>query len=194
MAPDAHADRLSLSRRPTGTRLVVGLATVALVTLAVIVIVNALDDGGSNSGGELKGTSGDVFKLSYPPSWRPLSSQELADLPGRPLAVVRRKDGEGFVVLRRERRAPKSFGAFSTSLGRALEKRIPDYEKRSARVIKIRAGEAFFLSYIRKRRGTVHTVVIVPAGKRSYVLNTVSTGGSKSVVRQIARIILSFDA
>jgi hypothetical protein len=38
----------------------------------------------------------------------------------------------------------------------------------------------------------VHTVVLVPNGKQSYVLNTVSRGGSEDVARQVARIILSF--
>ena len=40
----------------------------------------------------------------------------------------------------------------------------------------------------------MHTVVLVPNGKQSYVLNTVSSGGSEQVARQIARIILSFKA
>ena len=61
-------------------------------------------------------------------------------------------------------------------------------------MIEIGAGKAFFFSYIRKTKGTVHTVVVVPDGKRSYVLNTVSRGGAENVARQVARIILSFKA
>jgi hypothetical protein len=38
----------------------------------------------------------------------------------------------------------------------------------------------------------VHAVVIVPAGKRSYALNSVSRGGADDVAREVARIILSF--
>ena len=107
----------------------------------------------------------------------PLSSEELDKLPGSPLAVVRRKDGKGFVVLRQRGARPKSFNAFSGDLSKALDKRVPDFQKRSSKVIEISAGKAFFFSYIRKTKGTVHTVVVVPDGKRSYVLNTVSRGG-----------------
>jgi len=171
--------------------LLVGAAVVLLV-LAVYLAANALFGGDDSNKGELKGSSENNFTLSYPSAWRPLSSKELAKLPGHPLAVVRRKDGKGFVVLRKEGRAPKNLTSFSGDLTKALDKRIPDFQKRSSKTIKIGAGNAFFYSYIRKSKGTVHTVVLVPNGKQSYVLNTVSSGGSEAVARQIARIILSF--
>lgn len=167
-------------------------AAVALLVLAVYLAANALFGGDDSNKGELKGSSENNFTLSYPTAWRPLSSKELAKLPGHPLAVVRRKDGKGFVVLRKEGRAPKNLSSFSGDLTKALDKRIPDFQKRSSKTIKLSGGNAFFYSYIRKSKGTVHTVVLVPNGKQSYVLNTVSSGGSEAVARQIARIILSF--
>jgi hypothetical protein len=158
---------------------------------AIVVAIAALG-GDDNKSGKLTGNSKDSYTLSYPASWRPLSGAELDKLPGHPLAVLRRKDGKGFVVLRKEGRAPKSFGAFSGDLSRALDKRVPDFKKGSSKVITVNGDKAFFLSYIRQTKGTVHTVVVVPAGKRSYVLNTVSRGGARDVARQVARIILSF--
>jgi hypothetical protein len=68
----------------------------------------------------------------------------------------------------------------------------PDLQKGSSKIIKIGGQNAFFYSYIRKTKGTVHAVVLVPNGKQSYVMNTVSQGGSEDVARQVARIILSF--
>jgi hypothetical protein len=190
MALEADAGRLRQTRKLGGRRTLFGLAALLLVAAGAFLLVKAL--GGDDKAGRLTGTSNDAFTLSYPSSWRPLSSQELGKLPNHPLAVVRRKDGKGFVILRKAKRAPQNFGTFSADLSKALDKRIPDFQQRSAKVVKISAGKAFFFSYIRKTKGTVNTVVVVPAGKRSYVLNTVSRGGAEDVARQVARIILSF--
>jgi hypothetical protein len=192
MALEAGAGRLQGSRRLIARRNIAVAAIVAGIVIGAFFAIKGLGGGDETKGGQLKGSSKGAFTLSYPQSWRPLSRDDLDKLPGNPLAVVRRKDGKGFLVLRRENRAPKSFSTFSGDLTKALDKRIPDFQKRSSRTIKIRAGNAFFYSYIRKSKGTVHTVVVVPAGKRSYVLNTVSRGGAQDVARQIASIILSF--
>jgi len=191
MTTDAHPKPLGLPRTVRLRTLAVGAALVLLV-MGVYVAASALFGGDDSNRGELKGGSKNNFTLSYPNRWRPLSSKELAELPGQPLAVVRRKDGKAFVVLRKEGRAPKNLTSFSGDLTKALDKRIPDFQKRSSKTIKLSGGNAFFYSYIRKSKGTVHTVVLVPNGKQSYVLNTVSRGGSEDVARQVARIILSF--
>jgi hypothetical protein len=192
MTTDAHPKPLGMSRRTVRVRTLVLAAAVVALALVLYLAVNALFGGDDSKTGELKGSSGDNYTLSYPNSWRPLSRKELGRLPGNPLAVVRRKDGKGFVVLRKEGRSPKNLTAFSGDLTKALDKRVPDFQKRSSKIIKIGAGKAFFYSYIRKAKGTVHTVVVVPDGKQSYVLNTVSRGGSENVARQVARILLSF--
>jgi hypothetical protein len=178
--------------QPRRPRLVV-IGAVVVALLAAAFAVKALT-GDDQKKGELKGSAGnETFKLNYPDGWRALAKDKLRSLPGKPLAVVRRNDGKGFVVLRREGRAPTSFDKFSGDLTRALDKRVPDFQKQSSRIVEIRAGKAFFYSYIRKTKGTVHTVVVVPAGDKSYALNTVSQGGSEKVARETARIILSFD-
>ncbi|MEA2276059.1 MAG: hypothetical protein QOC78_1019 [Solirubrobacteraceae bacterium] len=45
---------------------------------------------------------------------------------------------------------------------------------------------------VRERRGSVHSVVVVPVGRRSYVLTTVSQAGRKDVAREIGGIVTSF--
>jgi PsbP-like protein len=193
MALEADAGQLrrshKLARRP-----IAAVVLIAAVALGAFFLIKGLTGGGGSESGTLKGSSKNGFTLSYPSAWRPLSKDELAKLPGNPLAVVQRKDGKGFIVVRREKRAPASFGAFSTQLTSELEKRVPDFQKRSAKTVKISGGQAFLYSYVRKRRGTVHAVVIVPDGKRSYAINSVSRGGADNVAREVARIILSFKA
>lgn len=192
MAFEADAGQLRRSRRLKlgDRRTIAALAVLAALAAAFFLIKGGGGDG--SKAGTLKGSSKDAFTLSYPDSWRPLSKGELAKLPGNPLAVVRRKDGKGFVVVRREKRAPATFGAFSAQLTQELQQRVPDFQPRSSKTVKIAAGKAFLYSYVRKRKGTVHAVVIVPAGKRSYALNAVSRGGADDVARQVAKIILSF--
>jgi hypothetical protein len=168
--------------------IVAGLVVIATAGFAI----KAVTDDGRSDGGRIEGTS-DSFKLSYPEGWEPLSENRLKNLPGNPLAVVRRKDGKGYVILRREKQAPRNFSAFSAQLTRELDQRVPDFQRQSSRIVRTRAGEAFFYSYIRRRAGTVHSVLVVPAGERSYALNTVSRGGSEQAAREIARILLSFD-
>jgi hypothetical protein len=193
MALDARTDRLPLDRT-IRVRTLLLVAGIAAAGLGLFALINALGGDDGQSGGRVTGSSGDEFTLSYPQSWRPVSGEDLERIPGKPLAVVRRREGKGFVILRREKRAPRNFGAFSADLTKALDRRVPDFQKRSSKVIEISAGKAFFYSYIRRSKGTVHTVVLVPAGERSYVLNTVSQGDAPDVARQVARIILAFKA
>jgi hypothetical protein len=187
------AEGSARKRRPS-LRMLGAVAAVAGLAAAILFAVMALTGGDGDKAGKLEGSSEDAFTLNYPKGWSPSSGEELDALPGRPLAVLRRENRTGLVMLRREGRAPAGFREFSSSLTRELDRRIPDFQKRTSRVVKIRAGSAFFYSYIRKRKGTVHTVLVVPAGNRSYALNTVSQGGDETVAREIARIILSFDA
>jgi hypothetical protein len=173
---------------------------IALAVVAAVAAVLIFSGGGSDkSGGTASSSSSskaDAFKINYPDSWTPLPKDKLKALPGQPLSVIKRKDGKGLVVVRREQGAPpgnlKSLGA---SLGTQLKKRIPDLKLRSQKVVKLKTGPALFTSYIRKKTGTVQSVIVVPApGKRVFTLNTVSRGGANDVARETGRMILSFDA
>jgi hypothetical protein len=179
------------ARRRPGPKLFAILAAVALLVVGFFVVKAVT---GNDDGGKLTGSGNANFSLAYPNGWSTVSKSDLNAKPGGPIAGVRRDDGAGFVFVREKGRAPKNFGAFSTELTRELDKLVPDFQKRSARVIKIAGGQAFFFSYVRKRKGTVHTVVVAPAGKRSYALDTVSQGGREDVAREIAAMILSFKA
>ena len=177
-------------RRPWRKRLLIAGAALA-VAIAAVVLALALTGGGD---GRLKGSSDDTFNLSVPEGWRALSQEELATLPGKPAAVVRREDGKGFLVIRREGKPPASIEQFSKQLDGEFQKRVPDFQKRTTRTLKIRAGRAFFYSYIRRKKGTVHGVVLAPAPKGSYVLNTVARGGEDEVARDLGKMIVSFDS
>jgi hypothetical protein len=163
---------------------------VAVPVLAATVAAFLLLRGGDQG---LRTLHGRGFSVSYPSSWEPLSQRTLRAAPGGPLAALKRKDRKGLVVIRREKgRTGGDLNRFASRLRRVLERRFPDFQGRSAHLIKVKAGKAFFLSYIRKRTGTVQSIVIVPVGRTTYTLNTVSSGRSKAAAREIGRIITSF--
>jgi hypothetical protein len=170
------------------------IAGVVLALGAAVAAVLVFTGGGDDRDKTALPGATSSFTLSYPDSWAPLSKEQLANQAGHPLGVIRRKDGKGYVIVRQEAGTPPAdLRKFGDSLGRQLKRRVPDLRLRSTKVIKVRAGTALFTSYIRKKTGTVQSVVVVPAGGKTYTLNTVSRGGANDVARQIGRIILSFD-
>jgi hypothetical protein len=190
--PPTTQQKRPFFRRPV--TLIVAAVVLAAAAVAAVLILGGNSDNGK--GGTVSGPNkANAFKISYPDAWRPVAKDKVASAPGHPLAILRRKDGKGYVIIRRERGAPpKNLSALGASLGRQLKKRIPDLKLRSTKTVKIRSGTALFTSYIRKKTGTVQSVVVVPAGNRTFTLNTVSRGGANNVAREIGRMIVSFDA
>jgi hypothetical protein len=142
---------------------------------------------------ELVGPAGAPFRVELVEGWVTTPEEELRALPGAPLGIARNEEGRGLLLVRLEERAPPDFEAFTKRLDRELDRRFPDFERRGARRLRVLAGPAYSYSYIRRRRGTVHSIVIVPAGGRSYAVNTVARGGADDVARDLDRMISSFD-
>jgi hypothetical protein len=187
--PPAPRRRLPRPRKGVA----IGLVAAVVAAAAAILLLGGGDD--ADKGGKVEGPEGSKFTVGYPETWRALSKDEVADLPGDALAVLRRKDNKGFVVVSKQGgKPPKNADRLMRDLGRELRERVPDFKRRSSKRIRVRAGQALFTSYIRKRTGTVHSIVIVPAGKQTFTLNTISRGGANDAAREIGRIILSFDA
>jgi hypothetical protein len=174
----------------------VAFALAGLLALGVAIgLVSLLGGGSSSTGGTLSSSSKEnAFNISYPKSWSPLSTDKVASLPGHPLAVLRRNDGQGVVVIRRETGAPPAdLNTLGAQLGQQLKRRVPGLKLHTQKLVKIRSGTALYTSYVTKK-GTVQSVVVVPAGSRTFSINTVSRGGADNVAREIGKMILSFNA
>jgi hypothetical protein len=171
----------------------VRVALLGLVAAGVAVVAVALlMGGGSSGGGTVSGPN--AFNISYPKTWSPLSKDKLDSLPGHPLAVLRRADGQGVVVIRSEAGAPPSdLNKLGADLARQLKRRDSSLKIHTQKIVKLRSGEALFTSYL-ARTGRVQSSVVVPAGKRTFTINTFSRGGADDVAREIGKMILSFDA
>jgi hypothetical protein len=183
--------RLGPTAQSRRRRLLIGALAGIAIAVAAFFIVRALTEN-DNEGGTLKSASAG-FTLHYPSGWKPVSKGQLARTTGTPLAMLRQTDRRGILVVNRQARPTSDFSKVSAQLDRQLSKRLPDFKKVSSHTVGIKAGQAFLYSYIRTRRGTVHTTVVVPAGSRGYTLNAVVAVGAPEVARQVGAIIRSFD-
>jgi hypothetical protein len=185
-APE-HQTRFSL----LSGRVRVALLGLVAAGLAVVAVA-LLTGGGSSGGGAVSGPN--AFNISYPKTWSSLPKNKLDSLPGHPLAVLRRTDGQGVVVIRSEAGAPPAdLNKLGADLARQLKRRDSSLKIHTQKLVKLRSGEALFTSYL-ARTGRVQSSVVVPAGKRTFTINTFSRGGADNVAREIGKMILSFDA
>jgi hypothetical protein len=141
----------------------------------------------------LTGPRGDLFRLSYPSSWRVSSPAALAHLPGRPLAVLTQKDGQGEVTITRDFAAKSLDGPkLVKQVDADFSERLEDYRLLSASMVQTNAGAIFVYSYTPPDARAVHTVALVPAGSHSFLLSTVARPGARGVSTQIDGMIRSF--
>ena len=189
---EAQREAASRSVRRIPRRLVVLVASALVIAVGAFLLINAL--GGDDEETEsVTGVSGDELSLEVPDGWTRLSGDELESLPGDPLAVFRREDGEGLVIVNAQRGRAGKFTLVARQLDRRLERRIPDFRKVRSRTVRVEAGTALLYSYARRRRGTAHTLIVVPAGDHSYTINAAVPAGSQEAAQQAGKIIFSFD-
>lgn len=173
--------------------MIVGGVVLVAAAAAVVAVVLWWPGGESDGRHTLRGPSSDPFTIAYPDGWRPLDTEQLAAQPGDPLAVLRRDDGAGTLVVEREKPAPDDLQALATDTRRQFAERFDDFREERSRVVQVRAGRALLFSYVREKRRTAHAVVVVPAGDHSYTLNTVVPLGNAESADQLAAMASSFD-
>lgn len=183
--------------RGSPLRLVALLVVIAAVVFAVLALTGD-DDGGDDKDAEattltVEGPAGDEFTLEAPAGWTAVSEEQRQALPGRPLTVLRRDDQQGLVIVNVQAGRVSNFDKQVETLDRRLNRAIPDFRKVTARIVRVKSGRALLYSYARGRRGTAHTLLVVPAGDRSYTINGTVPAGASDAARELGRILLSFD-
>ena len=108
--------------------------------------------------------------------------------------MVRRRDRRGILIINRQRRITRDVDALSRQLDRRLKRRFSDFRKVSSQTVNVKAGRAFLYSYVRRRKGTVHSLLAVQTSSGGYTLNAVVRGERPDVARQIGAMFRSFDA
>ena len=167
------------------------LAALAGAAIAAGMLVATRDDAPAPA--HAKELRADDFALAYPAGWAPTRADELAKLPGRPAAIVRRTDGKGVVIVRRKA-APRdqSLKALTRDLSAGLEKRFDDFSFVSSRVARVRAGNAFLYTFVRTKQKTAQSIALVRVGKTNFTLDAVAASGDPRAAREVAAIVRSF--
>ena len=181
--------RLRVGRR-TALLLVAAAAGVAALVFGLSALLG--DDGDEEA--TITGPPGHEFTLLRPDGWSEVSDEDRELIPGKPLAVLRRGEGEGLVTVNAPAQPEQNLDAIAAQLDKRLEKAIPDFRKVGARVVRVEAGRALLYSYARSRRGTAHTLLVVPTPERTYTVNAVVPAGAEDAAREVGAILLSFDA
>jgi hypothetical protein len=173
------------------TLLIALLAALAGAAIAAgLLVAGGSDSAAPERAKELRGPG---FALGYPAGWSPAPAAELAKMPGRPVAVVRRADGKGVVIVRRKG-APKdqSLKALTRDLNAGMTKRFSDFRFVSARVTRVRAGNAFLYTFLRTRQKTAQSIALVRVGQANFTLDAVAASGDVRAAREVAAIVRSF--
>ena len=173
------------------TLLIALLAALAGAAVAAGLIAGAGDD--ATPSPRAKELRGPGFALAYPAGWSPTSADRLAKLPGHPVAVVRRADGKGVVVVRRKA-APRdqSLKALTRDLNAGMARRFDDFRFVSARVTRVRGGNAYLYTYLRTRQKTAQSIALVRVGDANFTLDAVARSGDPRAAREVAAIVRSF--
>ena len=170
-------------------RVAAAVAAIAALAFGLSVLLGGDDDEQAT----VKGPPGNDFTLVQPDGWQVLSEEERAELPGDPLVVMRRGEGEGLLIVNAPSGTERDLDAVAKSLDKRLEKEIPDFRKASARVVEVKAGRALLYSYARARKATAHTILVVPTDDRTYTLNAAVPAGADDAAREVGTILFSFD-
>ncbi len=164
---------------------------IAAVVVAVLTLTGGDDDDGGDA--TVRGPSGNEFTLLRPEGWRELPAEERDQLPGDPLAVLHRGEGEGLLIVNASAQREKDLDKVNAQLNRRLRKEVPDFTNVGARVVRVKAGHALLYSYARSRKATAHTILVVPTDDRTYTLNAAVPAGADEAAREVGRILFSFD-
>lgn len=164
------------------------LAALAGAAITVGVLVGAGDGSPSKpTATELRGPG---FTVAYPGGWQAVPA---AKVPEGAVAMLRREDGKGTVVIR-AKGAPRdqTLKALTGSLTGRLDRRFPDFRFVSARVTPTRAGNAFLYTFVRTRQKTAQSIALVQAGRSHFTLDSVVSAGDPRAAQEVAAVVRSF--
>lgn len=163
---------------------------VAALAVGLLAFFGARTIGDDDGGTSTVKVADEGFTLDYPGNWSPISNKQF---PGSPVLVLERDGKSGLFIVRKESKAAPTKASFGDELDKEISDRVPDYKPGSVNTVKTAAGPAFYFSYARAKAGTANSIVVVPDGGSSFVLESSSAASDRDAAEDIAAMIGSFD-
>jgi hypothetical protein len=125
------------------------------------------------------------YSIATPRGWKAVAS-------GPAATVLERGDKRGVVVIRRRAAVTGPLDGLAAKLERRLRRQIADFQPAGARLATVGAGQGLVYTFVRPKANQVQSVVVAPAGDRSYTLDLVADGDAPDVARELAGMVRSF--
>jgi len=125
------------------------------------------------------------FTIATPKGWKTVAD-------GKAATVLRRGDDRGVVVIHERPALAGSLDELAGGLRRSLARKVPGAREAAVRKVAVGGAEGLVYTFVRPASGQVQSVVVAPAGSRSYTLDLVADGDAPDVARELASIVRSF--
>ena len=161
-------------------------AIVGALVLALVLLVAGGGEDAKPAAKTAKWTAPDgAYSIVTPRGWKAVAS-------GRAATVIQRADKRGVVVIRQRAKVDEPLPSLGAKLERRLRKQIPDFKPAGARLATVGGEQGLVFTFVRTRADQVQSIVVAPAGDRSYTLDLVADGDAPDVARELAGMVRSF--
>jgi hypothetical protein len=191
MATSSFAD-LPTTSRGRGLIAAVAGAAVVLAAIAAVVALRPHGDDGATTTARFE-SADKRFSLVVPSGWHALRGAELAKTPTAPVAVLRRTDGTGVVVVHERPALASSSRSLTRDLTTQVKRRFAGVQPVSARTVALPGGPAYVYTFARPAAGRVQSIAVAPRAGRTFTIDGVAGSGARDVAAQVGAILRSFD-
>ena len=159
----------------------------ALGGALVLALVLALTGGGDAKPAATKtwNAPDGSYSIAAPQGWKAVAS-------GSAATVLERADKRGVVVIRERAAVTGPLDALAAGLEKKLRSQFSDFEPAGTRLTTVDGAERLVYTFVRTGANQVQSVVVAPAGNRSYTLDLVADGDAPDVARELAGMVRSF--
>ena len=165
------------------------LAGAAVAGALVLALVLALAGGDAAGPAKAKAQTWKApdgsFSIVTPQGWQAVASGDQA-------TVLQRRDKRGVVVIRERAAVTGPLDRLAGKLERTLRRKFADFQPAGARLAPVGGGQGLVYTFVRSGSNQVQSVVVAPAGSRSYTLDLVADGDAPDVARELAGMVRSF--